>query len=134
MLTPYRLLIVLLLALGIFGSGTYLGYQYAAGHYAKAAAEAQNAFDQGVREQAAVDKQEAIDRVRRETLAAAKAQSAKDRGMSDANLKANPNCSRDAESISLLVDAVTVANGAGANAGSVPEAVLKPPASKWWVR
>lgn len=131
---PYKLLGAVLLLISAAAGGAYLGYQYCDGQHARAAAEAKDAALEGARVQAEADKRAAIDRVRRETLAAAKAQLAKDRGMRDANLKANPECSRDAESVSLLVDAINVANGTGTDAGSLPKALPNTGGSRGWFR
>lgn len=134
MFTPYRLLIVVLAALTVFGAGAYLGYQYCDGRHAKASTNAQNAAIERFRQQAEADKQEAIDRVRRETMAQERADSAKRRGVNDATLKAKPGCDRDAASVSLLHDAINAANGPDSGPGSVPEGVPKDTGTKIWKR
>lgn len=108
---PYKILGFALLLAATFAGGTYLGYQYCDGQQAQAVADAtQQALD-GARQQAETDKQEAVDRAKRETVAAERARSAKSRGLSDASEKATSVCVRDAVSYRLLVDAIDAANG-----------------------
>lgn len=120
---PYRILIALVFALAAFGSGSYLGYQYAQGRIAQELTDVKDRALEAARHQAEVDKQETIDRIRRETVAAERARNARSKGVSDANAKANPRCDRDSSSYGLLIDAINAANGAEAGTGSVPEAV-----------
>lgn len=127
-----RLLIAILVAAALFGTGTYVGYQYADGRSAKAAAEAQDAALEDARRAAEADKQEAIARVRLEALAEARARSTYSRGVTDAHLKARADCGRDDESFGLLRDAVDAANGAPAGAGSVPEKMPGITSPKRW--
>lgn len=119
----YRLLAAILFLASLFGAGAYTGYQLAAGHYAQAAADAQEQAIEGVRQQLEIDKQAAIERVRRQTLASMRARSAVSRGVSDATLKAKPLCGRDAESMGLLNDAIAAANGTEPGARGVPQSL-----------
>jgi len=118
-----KLLAGLLALAASFGFGAYLGYQYADGQNAKGAAKAQAAVIESAREAAITDKAQAIERARREEAAAEAARTVYLKGVADANVKAMPACDRDDVSFSLLIDALRVANGAEANAGSLPEAV-----------
>lgn len=124
----YRLLAYICAATAIFGAGAYVGYQYADGRHAAAAAEAQERALEEARSRAEADKQETIERVRREMLAKERARTARERGVSDASIKANPSCSRDAESLGLLMDAISEANGADQRTGGVSDKV--PPGTK----
>lgn len=118
----YRLLAAVLAAIAFFGAGSYLGYQYADGRHAEAAARAQEQAIEGARQQFEADRQQAVDRARREAVAEERARSAKSRGVSDASLKAKPGCVRDTESLSLLHDAIRAANSE-TDPGSLPESV-----------
>lgn len=119
----YRWIISLSMALGLFLSGVYLGYQYAAGQQAQALQEAQGQALETARQQAELDRQAAVARARREAVAAERARAARTKGVRDATLKARADCSRDTESLGLLVDALQTANGAPAGPGGVPVAL-----------
>lgn len=131
--TPYRLLAAVLLLFAVFCSGAYLGYQYADGRNAKATANAQERALEAARQQSAADKVATIERVRRETLAAERARSAREKGMNDAIDKASSSCSRDTESLRLLMDAIGAANGTEAGAGGVPKALPTRSGAQGWL-
>lgn len=128
-----RLLIAFLAAAFCLGTGAYLGYQYADGRNAKAAAEAKDAALEDARRVAEAEKQDAVERVRREAVAAERARTAHSKGVTDAHLKARPDCGRDTESHRLLLDAIDAANGTQARPGGVPEAVPAKPRTERWL-
>jgi hypothetical protein len=118
---PYRILIALVFALAAFGSGSYIGYQYAQGRVAQELSDAKDAALEAARRRAESDLQDAVERVRRETLATERARNARSKGVNDATAKANPRCDRDDVSHGLLVDAINAANGSPDTARSLPE-------------
>lgn len=127
-----QLFAALLIAAVSFGTGAYLGYQYADGHNAKAAAEAKDTALEDARRDAEADKQEAVARARLEALAEARARSTYSRGVTDAHLKARADCGRDDESFGLLRDAVDAANGAPPGTRGVPEKMPGITSPKRW--
>jgi hypothetical protein len=133
-LSAEKLLATLVAALLVFGGGAYLGYQYCDGQVAKEYADAKDAAIKRVREDAEADKQAAVERAQREAVATERARSARSKGVSDASLKAKSGCDRDAESSSLLLDAINAANGTKEPTGSVPERVPDRPSTKKWLR
>ena len=131
---PYKIIAILVSSLLVFGGGAYLGYQYCDGQVAQEYADAKDAAIARFSEQADADKQAAIERAQRETVATERARSARNKGISDASLKAKSGCDRDVDSHGLLLDAIDAANGNQKPAGGVPEAVRDGKKKKKWLR
>lgn len=131
---PYKIIAILVSSLLVFGGGAYLGYQYCDGQVAQEYADAKDAAIARFSEQADADKQAAIERVQRETVAAERARSARNKGVSDASIKAKSGCGRDAESHSLLLDAINAANGTQKPTGGMPDSLRDGPRTKGWFR
>lgn len=110
-LSAEKLLATLVAALLVFGGGAYLGYQYCDGQVAQEYADAKDAAIARFSEQADADKQAAIERAQRETVAAERARSARNKGVSDASIKAKSGCDRDTVSYGLLLESLNAANG-----------------------
>lgn len=134
MFIQYRLLAWVGLVFLAFVSGAYMGYQYADGRNAAAAAEAQELALKGAREQAEADKQSAIETARREAVAQERARAARTRGVDDASKKASASCGRDAESFGLLMEAIHSANGTETGSSGVPVKVPQRTGTEGWLR
>lgn len=113
MFSPTGLLVMLLAALGLFGSGVSIGYKWSErAHVAAVAAAQVKAID---------DANTAVDLAIKRTVASAKkdadarlaTRTARLKGEIDAARKSKPECARDAESMSVLGEAIKAANGEG---------------------
>lgn len=131
--SPAFLLAALLLAIAGFGGGCYLGYDYRGGLEAERIAEAQNAALEGAREESAAAIIAMAGAARQAGLDEAAARQARSKGVADANLKARPECSRDAESVGLLNDSIDRANGSAGAAPGVPEEVRSDAETGRWL-
>jgi hypothetical protein len=131
--SPAFLLAALILAIAGFGGGCYLGYDYRGGVESERVAEAQNEALERAREDAAAAIIAMAEAGRKNGLAEAAARQARTRGVTDANIKANSACDRDAESVGLLNDAIERANGAPDHAAGVPEEVRSDAEARRWL-
>lgn len=131
--SPAFLLSALLLAIAGFGGGCYLGYNYRGGLEAERIAEAQDETLERAREDAAAAIIAMADAARKAGVAEEAARQARSRGIADANLKANPACNRDAESLGLLNTAIDRANGTQAAPAGVPEEVRTDAETRRWL-
>ena len=126
LLNPTALLAAVVLGVGLFAGGGYVGYDYARGHAAQRISDAQQVALESARLAVEQDKQAAIERARKDALAAERARAARSRGVADANLKARNDRSRDAESLGLLHGAIDAANGAPNTALRLPDRLPSP--------
>jgi hypothetical protein len=120
---PYVLLFFLVGALGLFGSGVSIGVKWERrdslalrdAAQVKAIADANSAVEAAIQRTVAAAKREADARLASRT--------ARLKGEIDAAKKSRPECSRDAESLGLLNDAIRSANGETSASGKLPDTV-----------
>lgn len=121
MVNPYVILVGLLMLVGSFGLGGYLGYDLARGHEAQRVRVDQDAVIAGARENVFRDTQFVKNSARRQQVAAERARAARSGGIADANLKADAACGWDAVSVGLLSAAIDSANNTPRPAAGVPD-------------
>jgi hypothetical protein len=133
MFSPTGLLVMLLAALGLFGSGVSIGYKWSErAHGAALAAVQVKAID---------DANSAVELAIKRTVAAAKkesdarlaARTARLKGEMDAVKKSRPECARDAESLGLLNSAIDSANGEASAGAKLPDDVRPPDTPGGWL-
>ena len=121
--SPTTLLVGLALVVLAFAGGTYVGKEYESGQNAKEKAEALSGTIETIGKLVESDKTLAVQQAAKEATAKERARSARSKGVSDAMVKANVVCDRDAVSFGLLNDAIDAANGTPSSASSVRRAV-----------
>lgn len=134
MFIQYRLLAWVGLVFLALVSGAYVGYQYADGRNAAAAAAAQERALTEARQRAEADKQAAVETARREAVAQERARAVRTKGVDDAAKKASASCGRDAESFGLLMEALNSANGTETGSSGVPVKVPQRTGTEGWLR
>lgn len=97
------------------GGGFITGREWQRGRTAEQIVVQQAETIEQAQQTVAADAALASRRVERNAAAETAARNVLSQGVSDANLKARPDCRRDADSLGLLVDAVAVANRPGAD-------------------
>lgn len=115
--SPTVLLVGLVLIGVAFTGGAYVGKEYESGQNAKVKAEALEDTIDKIGKLVESDKTLAIQQAEKEAIAKERARSARSKGVSDAMVKANVVCDRDAVSFGLLNDAIDAANGTSPAAG-----------------
>lgn len=115
--SPTTLLVGLALVVLAFAGGTYVGKKYESGQNAKVKAEALEDTIDKIGKLVESDKTLAVEQAAKEATAKKRARSARAKGVSDAMVKANVVCDRDAVSVGLLNDAIDAANGTSPAAG-----------------
>lgn len=133
MFNPYILLASLVLAVGLFGTGISIGVKWERRDAVVALVAAQNAAIESANRDAEVEKQRALSAAKKESDARLAYRTAKLKGELDAAKKSRPECSRDAESLGLLHDAIRSGNGETPAAGKLPDAVRPAPISGGWL-
>lgn len=109
--SPTTLLATLALAVGGFGVGGYMGYNYGRGENAAGVATLQRQHLVRAIDNSIEDRDAAIERARSNVRYREKARVVFVNGVRDAKSSAVSVCDRSAESVSLLNDAIRVANG-----------------------
>jgi hypothetical protein len=115
--SPTTILVGLVLIGVAFAGGAYVGKEYESGQNAKAKVEELSGTLDKIGKLVESDKSLAIQQAEKEAIAKERARSARSKGVSDAMVKANVVCDRDAVSFGLLNDAVDAANGTSPAAG-----------------
>lgn len=134
MVNPYILLACLIGAIGMFGSGVSIGYKWSERSHVADVVAAQNAAIAGANAAAYAERERAVAAARTEAAARLTARTARMKGELDAALKSRPECSRDAESVRLLNDAIRVGNGQAPAPDKLPVAVRPTARTPEWFR
>jgi hypothetical protein len=108
---PYLLLACLVAAIGIFFTGFQSGRHWEQRDALASVVAAQNAAIERANKESEAETQRALLAAKAEADARAKAREARHKGELDAQRKANPLCSRDADSLGLLNSSISLANG-----------------------
>jgi hypothetical protein len=123
MFNPTVLLFVVLGMVGMFGTGASIGYKWSQRAHVAAVAAAQVAAIESANRDAEVEKQRALAAAKKDADARLASRTARLKGEIDAAKKSRPECSRDAESLGLLNDAIRSANGETSASGKLPDEV-----------
>lgn len=114
----------MLLAVGSFAGGGWLGYRMASGDAARKDVAAFRQAHARAVDNAIDDRQRAIERARASAQARQHARVVFVSGVKDAGIKSRLDCGWDPESLGLLYRAIDAANGGSqAGAGGLPDAV-----------
>ena len=133
MFSPTGLLMLLVTALGLFGSGVSIGVKWerrdalANLHAAeiKAINDANTAVDLAI--------QRTLAEAKKEATARAKAREIRYRGELDAAKKSRPECARDGGSFGLLNDAIRAANSEASPSSELPDGVRTSAKPSGWI-
>ncbi len=132
-LNPYVLLFVLVGALGLFGSGVSIGVKWEKRSTVAAVIAAQTAAIEQANRDAEIEKQRAVSAAKKESDARLATRTARLKGEIDAAKKSRPECSRDAESLGLLNDAIDSANGEAHPGAKLLDEVRPADAPRGWI-
>jgi len=127
---PYVLLAALALAIGLFGSGVSVGYKWENRAHAAAVLDAQNAAIDAANRDVEAATARAVAQAKAEAAARLSATTIRLKGERDAAIKARPECTRDADSIRLLVESIDSANGQTPSTSGMSDRVPTSPDSR----
>ncbi len=133
MFSPTVWLVLVLMGLGLFGSGISIGYKWERNAHQAALADTLNDAVEGASLAADLETARQLAGAKREANARAAASEIKHKGELDALKKSRAACSRDSESVSLLNAAIDQANGKGNADTSVPDAVRPAGETAGWL-
>jgi len=134
MVNPYMVLGGVIAALVIFLGGFQSGRHWESADALANVVAAQNAAIERANQDAIAETERAVLAAKAEADARAKAREVRHKGELDAARKANPACNRDAESHSLLIDAIRAANSQSDATGKLPDAVRSDAGAFGWFR
>lgn len=124
---PTAILVLLIAAIGLSFSSYRYGKHVCQGEQAADVADSKKqAIDAANTESYAATKL-AVGQIVREADARVRAAGIRRKGEIDANVKAKPECARDAESQRLLLDAIDLANGGTTASNGLPSPVHADP-------
>lgn len=123
MLNPYVIIIALVGAIGLFGSGVSIGVKWERRDALANLTAVQNKAIEDANTAVEVAIQRTVASAKKEANARLTARAIRHKGELDAALKSRPECSRDAESIGLLNDAINSANGETPTPDKLPDTV-----------
>lgn len=132
-MNPYVIISLMVLCLGLFGTGVSIGVKWERNDTLARIAVAQDTAIKAANAGVALETERALARAKAEADARARYREVRHKGELDAAKKSRPECARDSESIGLLRDAIRESNGQASAAAAVSEPVRADGGTAGWL-